>query len=169
MAKKKVSHRARSEKFYADRGYVVTHVESKNLKVLGEAPGQPPGVMLVKFFGTQDLFGFADMAAWDASGRCVLVQYTTGDHHAARRTKVKENAVAVELGRRGVGIHVLSWAKPAGKRIYAPRLEVLFGDPIACDLPSKTNPKARCCRYHHHVQAGQPHEFFDDTRRWEEA
>lgn len=130
MAKKPVDHKARSIKYYEARGFVVAHVESKRFSMLGPVDGEP-GVFRVRFFGTTDLFGFADLVVFDkvAADRAsvALVQFTSGANHATRKAKIMGNETAQELMRRGFPVHVLSWSKSAGKRVYKPRLEVLSG------------------------------------------
>jgi hypothetical protein len=121
--KKKVDHRKRSMKFYEDRGCIVASVETKNFSVLG--PADEPGVLRCRMFGTRDLLGFADLVGWGPYGESFLCQYTSRDHHAERRTKVLTNEYALKLLARRVPIHVLSWGKPKGKRIYKPKLEIL--------------------------------------------
>jgi hypothetical protein len=67
----------------------------------------------------QDLFGFGDLLAF-RSGQpgSVLVQTTSGANHAARRTKILANPIALDWLKAGNWILLQSWRKggAAGKR-----------------------------------------------------
>ena len=69
-----------------------------------------------------DAFGFGDILACHPSFGVVLVQATSGDNHAARRTKIDADPKVAPLAlawlRSGGLIYVESWRKggAAGKR-----------------------------------------------------
>lgn len=128
MATKPANHKIRSTKFYEDAGWIVGAVETKRMQVRPPAATMQieRGTMLVKFFGTNDLFGFADLVLWDKDGNSACCQYTSSNNHGTRRAKILSNMTALDLMKRGVPIHVLSWGRAAGKRVYIPRLEILL-------------------------------------------
>ena len=141
MAKKKpADHKARSVKLYEKEGWLVGNVESKRFKILGgfdygltcpechatfQHPADP-GVLRVRFFGTQDLWGFVDLVAI-RGGVMALIQYTSSANHAARRRKIEASPEAAQALREGAEIHIVSWGRPAGKTTgrYDSRVEIL--------------------------------------------
>lgn len=75
----------------------------------------------------QDLFGFIDAIALDASG-IIGIQCCAGSGHASHRTKILENEYAPEWLKSGGKIQLWSWSKKKLKRggkaeRWMPRLE----------------------------------------------
>lgn len=65
----------------------------------------------------QDLFG-GDILALKSGEPVLVIQCTTGAHHAARRTKLEEEGFTALWTGAGARLEVWSWAKqgPRGKR-----------------------------------------------------
>ena len=111
--KKPVDHKPRTAKLYEKQGWLIGNVECKTGKF------------------SRDLFGFADLIGFRSARaslrpEVVLIQVTSGSHHAARRTKILENLIAYALALMGVEIHLVSWSMPAGSRVYVPRAEIVY-------------------------------------------
>jgi hypothetical protein len=59
-----------------------------------------------------------------------MIQVTTGDNHANRKTKLLEMGSTQQIKEAGCGVMVLSWRKGPEKRgskkmVWSPRMEVL--------------------------------------------
>lgn len=94
-------------------------------------------------FISRDLFEMFDAIVLDGGQGILGVQVTSGDNHAARRTKIISNPLAIEWLRAGGRIEVWSWrkSKPKGSKtaIYTPRIDIILrSDCVA--LPTAVSP-----------------------------
>lgn len=108
-----ISPSARTKQWLEARGWLVGTVERRPV------PAKP--------WITQDLFGFADLFACMPLRGAVLIQATSGNNHAARRTKIEAEPRARHVLGSGIQVWVFSWTKggPEGKRkLWRPRIEV---------------------------------------------
>lgn len=81
-------------------------------------------------FIARDLFGLVDAIVLDGAHGILGVQVTSGANHAARRTKIVENPLAIEWLRAGGRLEVWSWSKtkPRGaeKATWTPRIDIIL-------------------------------------------
>jgi hypothetical protein len=72
----------------------------------------------------KDLFGFADIAGLHpAHAGVLLVQCTSGSHHAARRTKLASLATVQLALQAGCQVQIISWTQQRATRRWVARVE----------------------------------------------